>query len=103
VIRAREELGRLLRKRGLAAAVAALVVALVLLVSVHPISDNVVEHAGLVCAAAVLALGCVVAAVGQERRPAPRPPARTAGPSPPALLLPPALVFNEARSLPLRR
>lgn len=82
---------------------AGLVVALVLLVSVHPISDNVVEHAELVCAAAVLALGFVVALVGQERRPFPRPPVRSTGPRLPALLLPPALVFNESRSLPLRR
>ena len=96
-------MGRLLRRRGLAAAVAALVVALVLLVGVHPISDNVVEHAELVCAAAVLVLGLVVALVGQERRLIPRPPARTARPIQPALLASAALVFNDARSLPLLR
>lgn len=83
-------------------AAASLVVLLVFLVGVHPISDNVVEHAELVCAAAVLALGFAVALHGGER-PLPRSPLGRAT----AIRMPdpvrPALAFNEIRSLPLRR
>jgi uncharacterized membrane protein YGL010W len=103
VIGVREELGRLLHKRGLATAVAILVLALVLLVGVHPISDNVVEYAELVCAAAVLVLGFVVAFVGQGRSSMQRPPARSATLFQPLLVVRPALVFNDERRLPLRR
>ena len=103
MIRAREEAERLLRRRGLATGVATLIVVLVLLVGVHPISDNVVEHAELVCAAAVLVLGFVVALVGQERSSIRRPPARNAALFQPILVVRPALVFNDERRLPLRR
>jgi hypothetical protein len=82
---------------------AILVVLLVLLVGVHPISDNVVEHAELVCAAAVLAIGFVLALVGQERGSMQRPPARSATLFQPFLVVRPALVFNDERRLPLRR
>jgi hypothetical protein len=103
VIRARKKLGHLRHKRGLATAVAILVLALVVLVGVHPISDNVVEHAELVCAAAVLAIGFVLALVGQERSSTQRPPARSATLVQPFLVVRPALVFNDERRLPLRR
>lgn len=103
MIRVRRKLARRSPKHASAAAVAALVVALVLLVSVHPISDNVVEHAELACAAAVLALGFALALGGQERTPRQRAPARSARLTTAAELARPALVFNDERSLPLQR
>jgi hypothetical protein len=103
VIRARRKLGHLRHKRGLATAAAILVLALVVLVGVHPISDNVVEHAELVCAAAVLAIGFVLALVGQERSSTRRLPARSATLVQHFLVVRPALVFNDERRLPLRR
>ena len=103
MITARQKAARLLRRPGLATGVAILVVALVLLVGVHPISDNVVEHADLVCAAAVLVMGFVLSLVGQERQLKQRPPARSATLFQPFLVVRPALALNDERSFPLRR
>lgn len=90
-------------RRGPAAALAVVTCVFVLLVGVHPISDRVVEHAELVCAAAVLVLGFALALGGIEPGPVPRPPLRGATPVRPADPQRPALVFNETRNLPLRR
>jgi len=102
VIRASEGLRRHVRRGWLASVLAALVVVLVLLVGVHPISDNIVEHAELVCAAAVLVLGFALALGRQEQLSAFWQLACGASPIR-ARLVRPALVFNDERSLPLRR
>lgn len=76
---------------------------LVLLVGVHPISDNVVEHAGLVCAAAVLVLGLAISFLRQPRDFALPRAARDTLPYLAAPHARPTLRLAEARSLPLRR
>lgn len=80
----------------------ALVVVLVLLVGVHPISDNVVEHAEVVCAAAMLVLGFALALASQEQPPVFRPLACGASAIRAARLVRSALALND-RNLPLRR
>lgn len=89
--------------RRLAAVLAVLVVLLVLLVSVHPISDEVVDHAALVCAAAVLVLGVFLIALGQERPPATRAPVGRATKVAYASSSRTPLVHLEDISLPLLR
>lgn len=103
MIRASEGLRRHTRRGGLASVLAALVVVLVLLVGVHPISDNIVEHAQIVCAAALVVVGLALALAGQEQPSVFRPLACGASPMRAARPARSALLFNDERSLPLRR
>jgi predicted tellurium resistance membrane protein TerC len=103
VIRAREGLARLLCLRCLTILAATLVAVLVLFVGVHPISDDVVEHADLVCAAAVLVLGLAVTLLRRTQDLKTRVPAKDTVPLFAAPLAGPAPRLAVARSLPLRR
>lgn len=103
MIRVRELFERHLQRRRLAAVLAVLVVLLALLVSVHPISDEVVEHAAVVCAAAVLVLGVSLIFFAQERIPAARASVRGRNLLPRAASSRTAFIHVEDRSLPLLR
>jgi hypothetical protein len=82
---------------------AALVAMLILFVGVHPISDDVVEHADLACAAAVLVLGLAVSLLRRTQDPESRAPAKDTLPFLAAPPTGPALRLAVARNLPLRR
>ena len=103
MIRASEGLRRHVRRGGFGSGLAALVVVLVVLVGVHPISDNIFEHAEIVCAAALVVLGFALAFAGPAQPSVFRPLASGASPTGAVRLVRPTLVFNDERSLPLRR
>jgi hypothetical protein len=103
VIEARGLFERHLHGRRLAAGLAVLVVMLVVLVGIHPISDEVTDHAALVCAAAVLVLGFSLFVLGEERSSSARAPVGRADQVPRASSSPPALVHLQDISLPLLR
>jgi hypothetical protein len=78
-------------------------VVLVLLIGVHPVADEFVEEAALICAVIALAGVIVVPLIGARPSPRRRDPGRKSPPRPafqsPALFLP----DDQEPSFPLRR
>ena len=103
VIRARGLLERGLATRWLGPWVALLLVLLVLLIGLHPVSDEFVHEAAFICAVVVLAGLVVLPLVGGSPRPS-RTTTETGRPAPcPARSVAKHFLTTEPGSFPLRR
>jgi len=69
-----------LGRRWLGPGVALLLVVLVLLIGLHPVADEFVEHAALICAVIALAGLIVIPPVGVTPSPLPKRPAQKRSP-----------------------
>ena len=89
--------------RCLGPVVVVVLVFLVLLIGLHPVSDEFVEHAALICAAIALAGLIVIPLVGGKPSRLPKHPARKRSPPHAKFRTPGLCLADSQSSFPLRR